>query len=57
MACNPDNIGSKKSIINNGGVFEDKIISKYDGERLERYWIDIKQSMRGTKILFLIAST
>ena len=42
MSCDPDNIGSKKSIMNNGGVFEDEIISKYGGERLERYWIDNK---------------
>lgn len=42
MSCDPDNIGSKKSIMNNGGIFEDEIISKYGNERLERYWIDVK---------------
>ena len=40
MCCNSDNIGSKKSIISNGGVLENIIIE--DEKPLERYWIDIK---------------
>ena len=40
MTCNADNIGSKKSIINNGGVLENTIT--HDDEQIERYWIDIK---------------
>lgn len=39
MVCNKNNIGSSKSIINNGGVLENEI---YDGEIMQRYWIDIK---------------
>lgn len=39
MCCNSDNIGSKKSIINNGGVLENTIVE--DGKPLERYWIEI----------------
>lgn len=38
MVCDKDNIGSAKSIINNGGVLENEII---DGEVIEqRYWIE-----------------
>lgn len=40
MVCNKNNIGSKKSIINNGGVLENEI--EVDGEIVERYWIRIK---------------
>lgn len=39
ITCNKDNIGSAKSIINNGGVLENEIIDS-DGELLQRYWID-----------------
>jgi predicted acetyltransferase len=39
MVCDKDNIGSKKSIINNGGVLENEIIS--DGVIQQRYWINI----------------
>lgn len=40
MVCNKDNIGSAKSIINNGGVLENEIVS--GGEVLQRYWIDLE---------------
>ena len=40
MCCSSDNIGSKKSIINNGGVLENIVLN--DGQLLERYWIEIK---------------
>lgn len=40
MCCNSDNIGSKKSIISNGGVLENIVME--DNKPLERYWIDIK---------------
>lgn len=39
IACNPDNIGSAKSIINNGGVLENEVTLS-DGEVLQRYWIE-----------------
>lgn len=39
MTCNKDNIASRKSIINNGGVKENEVIE--DNEILERYWIKI----------------
>lgn len=40
MVCNKDNIGSAKSIINNGGILENEIES--DGEILQRYWIKLE---------------
>lgn len=40
MVCDKDNIGSAKSIINNGGVLENEVV--VDGVTEQRYWIDIK---------------
>ena len=40
MVCDKTNIGSAKSIINNGGVLENEI-ELDDGEIDQRYWIDI----------------
>lgn len=40
MVCNKDNIGSAKSIINNGGILENEIL--VDGITEQRYWIDVK---------------
>ena len=39
MVCDKDNIGSKKSIIRNGGILENEV--EVDGEVLQRYWIDL----------------
>ena len=39
MVCDKDNIGSAKSIINNGGVLENEIIC--DGVIEQRYWIEV----------------
>lgn len=39
MTCDKNNIGSAKSIINNGGVLENEIDN--DGKLLQRYWISI----------------
>lgn len=39
MVCNRDNIGSAKSIINNGGILENEIV--VDGVTEQRYWIDL----------------
>ena len=38
MVCDKNNIGSAKSIINNGGVLENEI--EVDGVIEQRYWID-----------------
>lgn len=40
MVCLRDNIGSRKSIINNGGVLENEIVLE-DGSVDQRYWIDL----------------
>ena len=39
MVCDKDNIGSAKSIINNGGVLENEIF--WDGVIEQRYWIEV----------------
>lgn len=41
MTCDKDNIGSAKSIINNGGILENEFVNS-DGEIEQRYWIEIK---------------
>ena len=40
MVCDKDNVGSAKSIINNGGVLENEVA--VDGVTEQRYWIDVK---------------
>ena len=40
MVCNKENIGSAKSIINNGGILENEV--DVDGTVEQRYWITIK---------------
>lgn len=40
MTCNKDNIGSAKSIINNGGVLENEVLM--DEKTEQRYWIYLK---------------
>ena len=39
MVCDKENIGSKKSIIRNGGILENEV--EVDGEVLQRYWIEL----------------
>ena len=39
MVCNKDNVGSRKSIINNGGILENEV---YEEEIMQRYWIENK---------------
>lgn len=41
MDCNKSNIGSAKSIINNGGVLDSEVI--IDGEVVQNYWISLKK--------------
>ncbi|WP_394405629.1 GNAT family N-acetyltransferase [Streptococcus sp. 20-1249] len=36
------NIGSQKTILANGGVYEDSRLDESDGDLMLRYWIDIK---------------
>lgn len=42
MVCYKDNIGSRKSIINNGGVLENELLGE-DGKIDQRYWISLKK--------------
>ena len=37
ISVNTNNIGSKKTIIKNGGIYEKTVLE--DGEPLEIYWI------------------
>ncbi len=39
MCCDRDNIGSAKSIINNGGILENEV--EEDGRVEQRYWIQL----------------
>lgn len=41
IACTTDNEGSRKTIINNGGVYENTVYEPKDKIYLERYWITI----------------
>jgi len=43
MVCDKDNIGSAKSIQNNGGVLEDEPV--VDGIPQQRYWIDLSDAV------------
>ena len=45
MTCDKDNIASKKTIQNSGGVLENEIIDPIDGEILQRYWIDVDRAL------------
>ena len=40
MVCDKDNIGSRKSIISNGGILEDER-NEPDGNIIQRYWIEL----------------
>lgn len=40
MVCDKENVASRKTIINNGGVLENEI--EVDGEVVQRFWISIK---------------
>lgn len=40
LVCDKDNIGSQKSIINNGGILENEIISS-ENKVAQRYWINL----------------
>ena len=40
MVCDKDNIGSAKSIQNNGGILEEEM--DMDGEIVQKYWIDLQ---------------
>lgn len=41
ITCNKDNIGSAKSILNNGGKLENEVLDE-EGMIIQRYWIELK---------------
>ena len=41
ITCLPDNVGSKKVIMNNGGVYESTVYDESHDRYLERYWITL----------------
>ncbi|WP_414042624.1 GNAT family N-acetyltransferase [Macrococcus sp. EM39E] len=42
LTCDVDNIGSRKTIIACGGIYENSVHDEHDDIDVERYWIDIK---------------
>ena len=41
MTCWPYNEGSKRAILNNGGVFESRRYEPYENDMFDRYWIEL----------------
>ena len=41
ITCEEDNEASRKVIMNNGGVYEDKVFYPPDQKMIERYWISL----------------
>ena len=44
ITCNKSNIGSRKTILNNGGIFQSEIMEgpEKNYNMVERYWIDLR---------------
>ena len=43
VCCVEDNEGSRRTILNNGGVYESTVFLAERGVKLERYWIDLSE--------------
>lgn len=41
LGCFKENIGSAKTIMNNGGVLENEIVLKGNDRKIQRYWITL----------------
>jgi len=41
MTCWPYNEGSKRAILNNGGIFESRRYEPYENDMFDRYWIEL----------------
>jgi predicted acetyltransferase len=41
ITCNNDNLGSIKTIINNGGKFQDEVFDPSDNKTTQRYWVKL----------------
>ena len=46
ICCLEDNAGSRKTILNNGGVYESTVYCPERDVYLERYWIDLTDRIR-----------
>lgn len=42
ITCDQDNIGSEKTIVANGGVYESTVYCVSEGISLKRYWIELQ---------------
>ncbi len=42
VTCNVDNLPSEKTILSNGGVFENEVPDTSDNTIVKRFWIDVK---------------
>ncbi len=42
ITCLDDNAGSRKTIVENGGVYETTVLEPNENVKLERYWIEVK---------------
>ncbi|HZK55677.1 MAG TPA: GNAT family N-acetyltransferase, partial [Desulfosporosinus sp.] len=42
ITCEHDNMGSKKIIENNGGIFESETFYKDENKKFSRYWITLR---------------
>lgn len=43
ITCDDWNAGSRRTILGNGGVYENTVLEPDSQERLERYWIDLSK--------------
>ncbi len=41
VTCNFDNVASEKTILSNGGVFENELFDEYDNTKVKRFWISL----------------
>jgi predicted acetyltransferase len=46
VTCDKANIGSAKTIQNNGGILENEILDSELGEIVQRYWINVKDTLK-----------
>ena len=42
VCCLDDNAGSRKTILNSGGIYESTVYEPNNKVNLERYWITVK---------------
>ncbi len=46
ITCHKDNIASAKCIQNSGGVLENEVVDPLDGKVIQRYWVDVRESLK-----------